>query len=223
MALGIAKAGRRRRQKYSSSLRERQKAFTHDLVMRSMAELVAQGKILTFTVQDVADRAGVSYAAVYRHFPTRQALLEELDEWVEQAMRPNAPPHPATIDDLPQWVAGVCRLLEEHASLVQARSMASIVLGLQFRGSARRDRIVEKLVRDALPNLSEEDRRCAFAVIRFVASSKAWVAMRQQFGLDNEQAARAIAWGARTLIEDAKRRNARSPTRRAGARAGGLR
>jgi len=218
-----AEARRRRRQEYSSPLRERQKTLTRDLVTRSVAELIAEGKILTFTTQDVANRAGVSYAAVYRHFPTRKALLEAVNDWVEAVARPKAPPDPTTIDDIPGWIDGVLPILEENAALAQARSMASTVLGLRFRGSARRDRILEELVYDAATNLSEDARRCAFAVIRLLASSTSWVSMRQQFGLDNKQAALAIGWGLRTLIADVKRRNARSLSRRPGTRTGGLR
>lgn len=224
MALGRAtEAGRRRRRKYSSPLRERQKASTRDLVMRGLAKLIAEGKILTFTVQEVADQAGVSYAAVYRHFPTREALLEELNDWAEEVGRAKVPPDPRTIDDIPPWVDGIIPVFEENPAAVQAMVMASAVLDLRPQSRARRDRMIEKLVRDAAPRLSEEDRRHAYAVIRLLASAQTWAALRRRFSLDGNGAARAVTWALRTLIEDVRTRNVQSPPRRPKSRTGGSR
>ena len=222
MASGrAAKVGRRRRRKYSSPLRERQKAFTRDLVMRGLAELIAEGKILTFTIQDVAYRAGVSYAAIYRHFPTREALLEELYDWSEDVARAKVPPDPKTIDDILRVVEETIPIFEENAAAVQAMSMASAVLDLHPQRRVRRGRMIENLVRDAAPNLSEDDSKRAYAVIRLLVSSQTWVAMRKRFRLDGKGTVRALTWALRTLIEDVKRRNAQSPPRRLGARKGG--
>lgn len=222
MALGrAAKVGRQRRRKYSSPLRERQKAFTRDLVMRGLADLIAEGKILTFTTQDVADRAGVSYTAIYRHFPTREALLVELYDWGEDVARAKVPPDPKTIDDIPHVMEETIPIFEENAAAIQAMTMALAMMDLQPKRRVRRDRMIENLVRDAAPNLSEDDRKHAYAVIRLLASSQSWVAMRQRFRMDGSETVRALTWALRTLIEDVKRRNVQSPPRRLGARKGG--
>ncbi|MCB1015943.1 MAG: TetR/AcrR family transcriptional regulator, partial [Acidimicrobiales bacterium] len=39
-----------------------------------------------FSVQGVADRCGISHRTVYRHFPTRESLLDGLVERMGAAM-----------------------------------------------------------------------------------------------------------------------------------------
>jgi AcrR family transcriptional regulator len=47
----------------------------HDALIVATAEIIEEGASLGFTIADVARRAGVSSAALYRHFKDKEALL----------------------------------------------------------------------------------------------------------------------------------------------------
>jgi hypothetical protein len=58
---------------------------------------------------------------------------------------------------------------------------------------------------DAVENLPAEDRKLATAMIQ-VLHTTPWLEMRDHWGLDGGQIARATGWAVRTLLNDLKAR-----------------
>jgi uncharacterized protein YfaT (DUF1175 family) len=50
--------------------------------------------------------------------------------------------------------------------------------------------------------LSERQRARALGVVYLLVSAPAWQAMRDQWGLDGEEAGKAAAWAVRVLIDE---------------------
>lgn len=142
------------RQPYSSPPRSRQQEATRRLILEAVAGLVMEGRIHTFSVQDVADRAGISYASVYRHFPTREALLEAVYEWSSEAARSQMPPFPRTLDEIPTWVESLIPVFEQHAAVGQAMMVIMSALNIRPASQQQRDRAIEDLVAEGVPHLS---------------------------------------------------------------------
>lgn len=79
--------------RYSSSLRDRQKAETQDQIMHAVARKLESGPLEELSFAEIAAEAEVGERTVYRHFPTKEALLGAFWAWLQaQAM---APPRPA--------------------------------------------------------------------------------------------------------------------------------
>ena len=75
-------------------------------------------------------------------------------------------------------------------------------------GSANLDRVVIRIPRvreDAVKDLPEEDRTLATAMLQALHTTP-WLEMREHWGLDGEQIARASGWAIRTLLADLKAR-----------------
>lgn len=73
---------------YDNSLRKEMEADTIRRIVTATVELHAQKGALATTHADIADAAGVSVATVYKHFPSREALLPHCTGMVaEQAPR----------------------------------------------------------------------------------------------------------------------------------------
>ena len=53
------------------SLRERQKAQTHELIVDALVEALAAGELDKATHDAFGKRTGVSRQTIYRHFPDR--------------------------------------------------------------------------------------------------------------------------------------------------------
>lgn len=187
---------------YSSPLRDRQREETRRLIVEAVAALLAEGQIQTFSVQDVADRAGVSYASVYRHFPTREALLEGTYEWASEMIGAETTVRPGSLEDVPDWIGQSLPLFERYPDVSQALLVLMGALNLQPPARRARDEQLERLVREDAPGVSEDRVRPVAAVLRFLAGSHAWATLRQRFGLTPEEAEAAIRWALDVLIRD---------------------
>jgi len=190
-------------------LRDRQKQLTRDLIMRAVADIVTERGVHSFTVQEVADRAGVSHRSVYRHFPTREALLEELYEWGDQLMDvPGALGVPSSLDDLPGMAERLFALFDSSPHPVKAMAVAMLTMDMSPRTRVERDAVYTELLSQAASNLGFEARQRAFAVLKYLFSPQAWLFLRERHSLTGEEAGRAIAWALSTLIDDLKQGNA---------------
>jgi glycosyltransferase involved in cell wall biosynthesis len=79
--------------RYVSSLRDRQKAETHDQILGAVGRKLETGNLDDLSFAEIAAEAGVGERTVYRHFPTREALMGAFWAWLQtQAM---APPRPS--------------------------------------------------------------------------------------------------------------------------------
>ncbi|MTI84334.1 MAG: TetR/AcrR family transcriptional regulator [Firmicutes bacterium] len=193
---------------YSSPLRNRQREYTRSLIMEAVASFVAEGRIHTFSVQDVAERAGISYASVYRHFPTRETLLEEMYEWASELAGSQMPPAPSTIDEIPAWVAKSIPVFEQNAAANQAIISVLAALNIKPESRQRRDDTIDKLVSEGASHLPPEITGRAAAILRYLAGSLGWATLRQRFGLDVEDTSAALTWALEVLIRDLKRQDA---------------
>ena len=80
--------------RYVSNLRDRQKAETHDQILRAVAARLEAGGLEELSFSEVAAEAKVGERTVYRHFPTREALMGAFWAWLQvQAL---APPRPSS-------------------------------------------------------------------------------------------------------------------------------
>lgn len=194
---------RRQRRPYSSALRSQQEELTRSRIGAAVAALIRDGHIHSFTVEDVARRAGVSYASVYRHFPSRERLLEAMYETFTPESE--APALPASLDELPEFGSALVRAWEANADLVHGGTVAMIALGVVPRTQRGHDEAIRRLVADAAPGLSPAEVRIRATAIRNVASSLAWTTLRSRFGLTADEAAAAMDWALRSLIDALKR------------------
>jgi AcrR family transcriptional regulator len=190
---------------YSSPLREKQREETRRLIVEAVSALLAEGEIHTFSVQDVADRAGVSYASVYRHFPTREALLEGTYEWASEVIAAEVgETRPGRLEDLPDWIGHSLPLFERYPDVSQALLVLMGALNLQPLARRTRDELLEELVRRDAPGLSPERIRPVAAVLRLLAGSHAWATLRQRFGLTPDEAATALRWSLDVLVREVR-------------------
>jgi AcrR family transcriptional regulator len=182
-------------------LRTRQTQFTRDLLMDALAGVIAEQGVTDFSVQDVADRARVSHRTVYRHFPTREALLAAFVPWAEERMRVLAglgvPEHEedvvpllrrkfAALDELAPIVIPALQLEEGRAAATEqsARSLPAMRIALA----------------ESTAHLPPHVANVVTAVIRLIASSRTWLALRNEEGTDASRSADVVAWAVETLI-----------------------
>jgi len=82
------------------SLRDRQKAATREQILRAVARQLEAGALEDLSFAELAAEAGLGERTVYRHFPTKEALLGAFWAWLQvQALTP-AKAAPARLRDV---------------------------------------------------------------------------------------------------------------------------
>lgn len=190
------------RRSYTSPLRSNQKENTRERILHTVAEIISEGRILDFSVKDVAVRAGISYGTVYRHFPTRESFLEALYEVATEIMAQSSPFMPQSLDDIPSMAGKTFGIFEKRATLVQAFSVALLTNNVQPKSRNQRDKKIQEMVTESTPHLPVEVSRQKAAIISHLYSSLSWVTLKQRYGLSSEETVEALNWALQTLIKD---------------------
>jgi len=64
------------------AIRRRRPTDTRDRIMRAVRDLLAEGAFHESTVEEVAERAGISRATLYQHFRSRLELVDGICGWL---------------------------------------------------------------------------------------------------------------------------------------------
>ncbi len=187
----------------AESLREQQNALTRDRIMKALASLITDDGVHEFSIQEVADRAGVSHRTVYRHFPSRERLLEALAERVDEQLRERGGvSRPGSPDRLPAAVRDNYRLFEELAPEVEAGVVLAMGARIQPALRRRRSRWFAEDLAGAVAQLDADTAGAVVALLRALGSSRTWFVLTREFGLDTAAAAEVTGWAVRRLIDD---------------------
>jgi len=190
------------RRSYTSPLRHQQQENTRERIVEAVAAIISEGRILSFSVKDVAERAGISYGSVYRHFPTRESLLEALYESAAKILGQSISLTSLSLNEIPAVAGKTVAVFEENATILQAFTMALAASNVQPPSRRQRDQKYQQMVEESVPHLDPEVTRQAVAIICHLHSSLTWATLRQRFELSAEATADALTWALQALIRD---------------------
>jgi len=190
---------------YSSSLRERQVEQTRELIFQALMEELVQEGFQEFNIPRLARRAGVSIRTVYRYFPTRDALLDAFDVWMDDRIVEFPPPK--TADEIADLAERTFPAFDEHEQIMLAQWATPPGRDVRARGRRRRVKAYAAALRDVTDNLDAGEAGAALGVVSYLMSSLTWKTLKEEFALDGKQSGTAVAWALRTLIADLKRKN----------------
>ena len=170
-----------------------------------MVDVIMETDGIGFSVQAVADRAGVTHRTIYNHFPTRETLCDAFADYVDELLgAATGQPEPtwslASLPDLVQALYQALALRDRHA-----RAYVMLMIGNRRPMSAwrRRSQMAEKLMaREQSAHVPLTPRQMT-AVVRMFASTMGWHVLTEQCGLSTDEAAAASSWATRTLLDAA--------------------
>ncbi len=186
------------------NLRKRQQESTRKVILDALGAQIADSGAMGFSIQDVADRAGVTHRTVYNHFPTREVLNDAFAVHVEEELASLfgvRPEEAVGLAQLPSVAGTFYRTIADNASHVRAYVMLMIASRSPAQVTRERTKRFEQLLEDEAGPLPEGVARLATAAVRLFVSSTGWHVLTEQQGLCNEDAARTAEWAAKILLD----------------------
>lgn len=183
--------------KYDNSRRDEGARQTRERIFDAvLALLVERGPL---TVPAIAQRAGVAVPTVYRHFPTREALMDASIEAIgERVRRPDIPATPeAYLDRVGARVAWY----EEHPDLARAILVAEANAPYREAMQRRREQRLVEVFASRLGHLPPERGRAIAALINWIGFASTWSMLRDDWRLSADDAAWAVEWATRTVLD----------------------
>lgn len=181
---------------------------TRERILEALAEVVLEGGLSDFSVQGVADRCGISHRTVYRHFPTRESMLDGLVQQMSDAMAAaGGAAQVETVDDLPRAVARNFALFSDHEAVAKAAVRFSVGTATENQDRLQRTDAVSEAVGQL--GLAAGDARVVAAVLRHLSSSRTWLLLRDA-GLEPLDTTTAAVWAVEALV--AAVRDGRTPS-----------
>lgn len=180
--------------------------------MQALVEVVVEGRLPDFSVQEIAERAGVSHRTIYRHFPSRDDLLAGLMEWVEESMVELGAPFSA--DDTGELIAASAanfRLFDALSEKIEAMTRFSLGTGIEPVRRRGRTDMFTSLVDEELADLEPEQRQMVAGLIRLLTGTRAWLVLRQDGVTPPDQVGETLQWATATLLEAARSGNTPFP------------
>jgi AcrR family transcriptional regulator len=192
---------------YRSPLREEQKEATRQRILDAAGKLLEDSGLKDFSFAVIAEMAGVRERTVYRHFPSKGALLEGLWGWYQSRMR-----YGAIVSSEEELLAQPLRTFpafEENEQVT--RTLWLSPQGREFRLSNVEDRKkgIKSAVADATTGMPPREARWIAAVIHLLNSGAALWTMKDYWGFSGEEAGKASALAMELLLNAARERGRR--------------
>jgi AcrR family transcriptional regulator len=193
---------------YNSPSRDQAKVDTRDAILEATVKVILEEGIALFTMQNVAKVAGVAHRTVYRHFDSREALLEGLQDMLyeRQAKAGLVPPK-----EVSRFVEVVGLFFEEfsrEADAMRASVIAATALRHQTRLQSQSFAIIERALRDEFEYVPASEIRDSAAAIRSITGRYGWYVMAVDMELTGKECGRAVSFAVRAMVRDLERRNA---------------
>jgi AcrR family transcriptional regulator len=186
----------------AGSLQEARAALVRDRVLDGVASVLAGGEDLTFA--KVAAAARVPERTVYRHFPTREALLTAIFEWANERVGITA--RPTTEAEALELVERAFPAYDEIAPIIRELLLAPEGLLARASQNTDRRRAAAQLVRGEVPGLDRTRARRLAAVVQLLTTAAAWQTLREYWDMDGSEAAATAALGIELVLAGARAR-----------------
>jgi AcrR family transcriptional regulator len=185
----------------ATSWRRHQTESTRDHIITAAKNLLLDAPTEPFSHERVAQAAGLGARTVYRHFPTRTALMQALWEKVRDETRTR---FPNTEEEVVAVARTQFKEFDDREALVRASNAFPAASELRSRGSLEGRPAFRRSLANITKNMSEWEQRRLVAVCLAIYSAPFWLLLRDRGELEGEEPGEAAAWALSVLLKAAK-------------------
>jgi AcrR family transcriptional regulator len=202
-----------KRRTYTSPLREARTLETRERILEGVAAWMRLDQQGEFTLDAIAVEAGVERRTVFRHFATKEALLEAFWVWINRRIAPRT--LPGSVEELVAAPRKTFARFDDEEGVIRASLHTPAGRAMRLAAVPARRQAFRDALRDVTRGMPAADRRRLEAVVHALYSASAWEAMRDYAGVSGSQAGDAASWALALLIDSARGRAAQLPGRAA--------
>lgn len=188
--------------RYHSPLRQGQAEETRQRLLRTVAELLARDPDSALAYAELAAAAGVQQRTAYRHFPSKEVLLDAFWTWINE--RAGFATFPTSERDLIEQPKTVFAGFDRIEGIVRASLASSAGREMRLRRLAERRAAFERSLADVTAGLAPERARQLNAVVQLLYSAPAWQVMKDFAELSGGEAGEAASAAIQTLLTAAR-------------------
>lgn len=184
---------------------EQKRAQTQAAILNAVAEAIGESGAIDFSMQEVADRAGVTHRTVYNHFPTREALNDAFAVHVERQLATAGLPPDKSLapDQLTARLGEFYAVFDARQRHVHAYALLMLASRAPAKITRRRTAAMQALIRAQAKLRPEVSARQVTAAVRMFFSTIGWHVLIEQMGLSPEEAAATGKWATQALLDAA--------------------
>jgi AcrR family transcriptional regulator len=183
---------------YASPLRARQKADTRSLILETVERSLRDRSLANLSLATVAREAGITERTVYRHFATREQLIEATWAAVNDSI--GIKDFPRTAQELIERPKKLFPAFERRGEVIRAMLASPQGREMRLRANQRRQAAIRAAVKSARPNLRSPALTRLCASVQVLCSASGWVTMTDYWGLDSAEAGRAASEAIAALL-----------------------
>jgi AcrR family transcriptional regulator len=195
----IMKIDRKPPRPYDNSMRLEQAQATRRRILDAVIRVMASGTV-DLSIPAVAREAGVSVPTVYRHFKTKQELVQALIDEVHQRVFAAAPHTARSPEELAELLPQVFALWGEMDSTLRAALWSELAYSMRrdALGSQRRE-LVEDALTELRPQLAPDEFAHLRDVLVLLCSSYGLRFFQDYLHLSTAEAAQTVVWAIHAL------------------------
>ncbi len=177
-------------------LRRRRAEVSRQAIRDAVAALLLEDHPANLSIPAVAARAGVSIRTVYRYFPTKQDLLDDVAEVQQRRADAIVDGRQDMFERPDQYLSALWSDFEDDVEAVRAQHLSPLGADLRRRRLEKLQAGVEIRLAKAFPDADQDERRQLGDLIMLVTSSAAFLELHDRMGRSGADAARMAWWAA---------------------------
>jgi AcrR family transcriptional regulator len=186
---------------YDSPLRGDQQEQTRVRILEAVRDELEMVRPDELSFAAIATRAKVSERTVYRHFESKEALMDAFWTWWIAGPFGVPTDDAMEVDQLPQYVRVLYAAYEKHEHLSRGLIMSKVGRDVRNRSRSGRRKAVDTSLDAVTKKLSADHRKLVVSVFQMLHSVETWHTLRER-KLTTEEAADAVVWISRLLIDE---------------------
>lgn len=195
------------RPRYHSPLRSRQKEQTRDLILNAVDAILRRANVAEVTFAGVAREADVTERTIYRHFPTREDLLNAAWRRALRAFIRGQTQQVETLDQILELTRAAYENFDANEGIVRAIISAPEGVEVRKRPAEIRLDMLRKAYANILSGVPEADAKAVLLATHALSSASVWSHLRDYCGVDGTEGGKIAAMAIELIVEAIKARS----------------
>ena len=195
------------RPRYHSPLRSRQKEQTRDLILNAVDAILRRANVAEVTFAGVAREADVTERTIYRHFPTREDLLNAAWRRALRAFIHGQTQQVETLDQILELTRAAYENFDANEGIVRAIISAPEGVEVRKRPAEIRLDMLRKAYANILAGVGEADTKTVLLATHALSSASVWSHLRDYCGVDGAEGGKIAAMAIELMVEAIKSRS----------------